>query len=322
VDLPPDATRSGATSPGVTPPERLLPTEPTDAMTTIVDASIGGGAIIATATLGAAESLAHAVAPVVRFFFSPPLVPRSFTPQTLVNHLAVRGEQVRQALGGEFDVVSRAVVPAVTDTVVERMDLTDVVLRRVDLGRIVGAVLDRLDLTDLVLERVELDRVVAAVDLDAAAARLDVDAVAARLDVDGVLDRMDLTDVVLRRVDLGRIVVAVLDRIDLTELVLERVDLDRVVAAVDLDAVAAGLDVDAVAARLDLIGIADYIIEGVDLPQIIRSSTGSVATEAVKGARMQGMDADEQLQRVVDKVLLRRRGRATDAPGDVEVGDE
>ncbi len=295
----------------------LLPTDSVHRGDVLINATIGGGSMLVAGVLDVATATGRLVAPMAHFLLAPPLVPEALAPMRAVEHLAARGKRVSQALSGEADVVTRRFLPALTDEVVQRMDLTEVVLRRVDLGRIVMAVLDRIDLTELVLQRVDLDRVIAAADLDAAAAKLDVDAVATRLDVNAVLDRMDLTEVVLRRVDLGRIVVAVLDRIDLTELVLQRVDLDRVIAAADLDAAAARLDVDAVAARLDLVGVAEYIIDAVDLPEIIRTSTGSVATEAVRGARMQSIDADAQLQRAVDRVLLRRRARRTDAPGDI-----
>ncbi|MGH8969050.1 MAG: hypothetical protein ACRDV1_03790 [Actinomycetes bacterium] len=118
---------------------------------------------------------------------------------------------------------------------------------------------------------------------------------------------------------------AVLDQLDLTRLVRERVDLDTVVAgvdvnkvalALDLDAVAARLDVDAVAARLDLgpvvdridlVGIATSVIDAIDLPEIVRESTGALASETVVGVRMRTVEADERLTRVVDRILRRRR---------------
>jgi hypothetical protein len=96
---------------------------------------------------------------------------------------------------------------------------------------------------------------------------------------------------------------AVLDQVDLTELVVRRVDLDRV---------AFHLDVDAIAARLDLLGLAGYVVDGIDLPKIIRESTGSVASEGVRGVRMQSIEADQALAKAVDRVLLRRRPRRTD----------
>jgi hypothetical protein len=131
--------------------------------------------------------------------------------------------------------------------------------------------------------------------------------------VEAVLDRLDLTDLVVRRVDLDRVargldVEAVLDRLDLTDLVVRRVDLDRVARGLDVQAVGDRLDLDALAARLDLIGLAEQVIIGIDLPQLIRDSTGSVASEGIAGVRLQGMEADQAVAHFVDR-LLRRRPR-------------
>ena len=101
---------------------------------------------------------------------------------------------------------------------------------------------------------------------------------------------------------------AVIGRMNLTEIVLERVDIDEIVAQADLEKI---ID------RLPLISLANYIIDEIDLPTIIRQSTGGVATEAMNSTRMQAIDADDLLQRVVDKIMLRRKARKTDAPGDL-----
>lgn len=123
------------------------------------------------------------------------------------------------------------------------------------------------------------------------------------------------------------IVERVLDRISLTELVKDNVDIDAIVADVDIDAIVTRLDIDAIAQRLDigavidridLVALADEIIEGIDLPEIIRASTGTVASEVVRGVRLQTIDADEAVARIVDRLFLRRRRRATDAPGEPE----
>src|SRR5439155_10197624 len=52
--------------------------------------------------------------------------------------------------------------------------------------RVVTAMLDQLDLTAIVRRRVDLDAVVRDVDLDAVAAGIDVDAVAARIDLNAI----------------------------------------------------------------------------------------------------------------------------------------
>ena len=60
---------------------------------------------------------------------------------------------------------------------------------------------------------------------------------------------------------------------------------------------------------MDLIAIADYIVDGIDLPDIIRSSTGSMASETLRTVRLQSFDADAAAQRLVDRVLVWRRSR-------------
>jgi hypothetical protein len=133
--------------------------------------------------------------------------------------------------------------------------------------------------------------------------------------VEEVLRRVDLTGMVTRYVDLDRVVGAVdLDvavrRLDLTGVVLERVDLDVIVAAV--------------LERLDLVGLATEVIDAIDLPEIIRASTGSMASDTVRGARMRGIAADETVGRVVDRLMMFRGQRsnrpAAQGPADVGIG--
>lgn len=180
---------------------------------------------------------------------------------------------------------------------VRRTMLLAALSRRLDavVPVLVEAVAQRTPVTELLQRYVDLDEVVAGVDLDAAVERVDVDEVARRLDVEAVVSRVDL-DAAARRLDLE----AVLDRIDLTSTVVRRVDLDVVVRAI--------LD------RLDLIALAEEVIDGVDLPEIIRESTGTMASDTVQGVRMQGIVADEAVGRAVDRLLLRRGSRSTKAP--------
>jgi hypothetical protein len=86
--------------------------------------------------------------------------------------------------------------------------------------------------------------------------------------------------------------------------------LDAVVSQV-IDGVVARVDIEAVINRLDLATIARQVVDDIDLPDLIRDSTGALASETVLGLRMQGIEADERLSRVIDKVLLRRNGRKT-----------
>ena len=70
--------------------------------------------------------------------------------------------------------------------------------------------------------------------------------------------------------------------------------------------------VDAVIARIDLIALADQVIDGVDLPAIIRASTTTVTADVMTDVRSQGERADDAVAGFVDRMLGRRerlRGR-------------
>ena len=67
------------------------------------------------------------------------------------------------------------------------------------------------------------------------------------------------------------------------------------------------VDLDAVISRIDLIGIVEEVLDVIDLPAIIRDSTGSMASETVRGARMTSITADDAISRAIDRALFRRR---------------
>jgi hypothetical protein len=192
---------------------------------------------------------------------------------------------VATVAGPPTSAVLDRVVPGVTEAVVERINITALVVDRVDLRAIVMQALDSLDLTRIVLERVDLRAVVEA-----------------------ALDSIDVTEIVLQRVDLVAVVDAVLDQINLTELVEQRVDINALAATVDLEPI---ID------RLPIIEIADYVIEQTDLPAIIRQSTGGVANDAIDAVRLRAHATDIASARIVDR-LLPRRSRKLDAPGEPE----
>jgi hypothetical protein len=77
------------------------------------------------------------------------------------------------------------------------------------------------------------------------------------------------------------------------------------------------LDLDALIDRIDLVGLAEGVIAEVDLPEIIRESTSSVASDTVRGVRMQGISGDEALGRAVGRLRL-RRGRTAAATPSVD----
>jgi hypothetical protein len=246
----------------------------------VVDVTVESVALAVAAVATVGHGLRAVAAPVADLVLRPPVLAPALQPATWLRGLAERGHGRRAQLVTQGEAVLDRLLPALLEEVVRRLDLTDLVRRYVD-----------------------LDALVASVDLDAIAARLDIDRVAARLDLDAVALRLDV-DAVARRLD----VEAVLDGLDLTKVVRERVDLDALVA---------GVDVDAVIDRLDLRRLAEEVIAAVDLPEIIRQSTGSVTSETVRGARMRGISGDDALARTVDR--LRRRHAQPVAPTTPEL---
>ena len=60
--------------------------------------------------------------------------------------------------------------------------------------------------------------------------------------------------------------------------------------------------------RVDLIGLADEVVAGIDLPTIIRESTGGVTAEVMGDVRSQGERADDVVSGLVDRILGRDKG--------------
>ncbi|AQA21824.1 hypothetical protein BTZ20_0843 [Rhodococcus sp. MTM3W5.2] len=202
--------------------------------------------------------------------------------------LARRLDATADALRARGEEVARTAAPTVRD------------LLRLVIREVIAAALLEVDLTRLVRENVDLNLIAESLDLDQIAATIDVDRIAARLDVDAVIGKLDLDGIV------------------------DSVDLGRQIARVDLDEVARRIDIDAIIARMDLVGLANDIIEGVDLPEIIRESTGSLSSEAVRGVRSQGMQADDAVAGFVGKLFGRGAGPNDELPmgGGDHPGDQ
>ncbi|WP_342659666.1 hypothetical protein Rruber_03547 [Rhodococcus ruber] len=182
-------------------------------------------------------------------------------------------------------------------------EIADRVLHTV-VRRVVDAALDVVDITAVVRDHVDLDVLAEGIDIERILDRVDIDAVAARIAIAPILARVDI-DAAAARVD----VAAIVDRVDLDALAA-KIDVEAIIDRVDLDALAAKIDVDAIIGRVDLVGLANAVIEGVDLPSIIRESTGSMSTEAVRGVRSQGMHADDAVSGFVGRFF----GRVPETP--------
>jgi hypothetical protein len=250
--------------------------------------------------LGLGWGLAHAAdrlvrlgneiaSPVLSLALAPPLVPQKWTAGRLLQRVSLGWRAQRPDAVWSLYAWSAKVAPAASDLVLDLVDVDRLLaqaLGRIDPQLLARAVLAQLDIEELMttaLTGLDMRRLV-----EQGLAELDltpiVEDVVQRLDLKEIvgtaLDQMDLTDIVVEHVDLHRVIMSVLEELDLTQLVLERVDLVRV---------------------------ADVIVEGVDLPEIIRDSTGSMVSETVHDVRVQGIEADRAVSRLVDR-LLRRRG--------------
>ena len=146
-------------------------------------------------------------------------------------------------------------------------------------GTVIKAVVDtalsEVDITKIVVDHVDIDKIAENIDVDKIAERVSLEPIIDRVDVDEIASRLDVK--------------AVIDRLDLDGIV-DTVDLERQVN------------------RIDLVKIADQVIEGVDLPQMIRESTGSLSTEAVHGASSAGHAGGRRCRRL-RRATLRPRQR-------------
>jgi hypothetical protein len=248
----------------------------------LADAGLGLASVLGHASGGAVRRVVGITRPVSRLALRPPLALSRRHGPRLGAALQTRGGRVRVDLvtvgTGLFD----RLVPILLEQVLRRVDLTQIVLAHVDLDRVVAAV----DL-DAVITRVDLDAAVTGVDLDAVVARVDLEAVIGRLDLDALAAGLDV-DAVAGRLD----VEAVLDRVDLTDVALSRLDLDALVSGI--------------LAHVDLVAVAQQVIDGVGLPELIRESSMAMTSDTVRGARMRGVAGDQALGRVRDRPLPHR----------------
>jgi hypothetical protein len=261
------------------------------------------GALLAGGRLvrRAARTAGQVTGPVVRLAVDPPLVPYRWRPLHRLERWGRDWQQRR-------DVLLEAAVRAGSELTARSAQQ---VLPLVDLTPVVQGVLERLDLDAIASDTLDVLDLRAVV--DQAIDELDVSVV-----LNQALSEVDLTRVVVEQVELGAVVGQALDAVDLTSIVLTRIDLGRVVTAaldqLDLTAI--------VQQRVDLAEIAEQVVEDIDLPDIIQESTGSVASEAVQAARLRSVDADERLSGLVDRVLLRVRGRRLESGATLDEDSE
>jgi hypothetical protein len=276
-----DATKflAGAVSGG------RLPDHPE--LTRVADTVVGVGNGMTTVLTTVAGTAGRLARPAVDLAMHPPLVPQRWHPATVLGQFESAGRASRRL--GERDAVSLLdqLLPAIVDAVLDRIDLTQIVLDRVDLARVIdavdlNAVVARVDIASII-DRVDIDAVLAQVDLDAVMARVDLDKIIARVDIDSIINGLDL------------------------DAIVAAIDLNKIISTVDVNAVVSTVDIDAIIARVDVAGIAEDVIVEVNLPRIIRESSSSIATETMIGVRMGSASADQGVGRILERLRLRRR---------------
>jgi len=64
--------------------------------------------------------------------------------------------------------------------------------------------------------------------------------------------------------------------------------------------------------NVDVVALAEEVIAEIDLPEIIRESTGAMASDTLRGVRMHSISGDDAIARAVDRLRLRMtRGAVT-----------
>jgi hypothetical protein len=235
----------------------------------VVDVAIGVGLTAAGMVARSATAAYRLVQPFATLVLQPPGVPERYWPQRGIDQLADRGERARRQGVRQASALLDVFVPLVVDEI-----------------------LDRIDLTQIVIDRVKVMRIVDEVDIAGIVGHLDFDSIVESVPIDHILELVDINGIVAR------------------------VNLNQVMARVDVNAIVSTVDIDAIVSRVDLGKIANEVIADIDLPEIIWESSSGMASESVVGVRMQGRAADERINRIVDRVLRRRRDRNTEAPAD------
>jgi hypothetical protein len=247
-----------------------------DPAATIAGAGLGAAVTAAEMAAGAARQVADTIGPAITWLVEPRFAKDA-------GEMAAGAARV---LDGQWKASQTEMVEAATSF----------------LGALVPEIAqglaDQVDLTALVRERVDVNAIVEDVDIDRILDRVDIDAVVDRLDIDEIVARVDM-ERLARDFPLDTIV----DRLDVNG-VADRLDIERVIARTDLLAIVE---------RLDLAEIAEEVIDEIDLPRLVRESSGIMANETVQTVRVQGMNADRLVSRVVDRVL-RREARDLQPP--------
>ena len=150
----------------------------TDTAAVVVGATLNVAFEASRGLMRIAANLERAIRPLTLVAMIPPVDRAARRLEEVATNMnqAWRDERIQsEHAAGLF---ADAVVPQLVDAVVDRLDLTDLVLERVDLRAVISSI--------------DIDEIVGRVDVTAIVDGLDIDAVAARVDVQKIVDRLDL----------------------------------------------------------------------------------------------------------------------------------
>ncbi|MCB0918764.1 MAG: hypothetical protein KDC39_09385 [Actinobacteria bacterium] len=179
-----------------------------------LDVALGALDLTLEATTAVISAFSKAVTPVITDALEPGLRPArgiaGFTREVVSGvtaPLAERGARLRRESEQEAAAAVAAVLPSAMDAILDQIDLTDQVIGRVDLEQVIADTFDQVDVVNIMIDRVDLAPVVHA-----------------------SLAEVDLTDVAVAELDFERVVRETLDRVDVVALAAEQMDPARIAA--------------------------------------------------------------------------------------------
>ncbi len=202
-----------------------------DPAATMAGAGLGAAVTAAEAAASAATSAADAVGPVLSWASNPEFLRGAGEAAAGATRiLDGQWKAAQSETAGAAGAFLTALIPEITEAILDQIDLNKIVRERVDVNAIVedvdlDRIVDRIDV-GAVVEKIDVDAIVAKVDVNQVVDRVDMEHVVDTLPIDTVLDRVDVNEVV-ERVDVR----AVVDRLDLTEItkdVMDEIDLPAI----------------------------------------------------------------------------------------------
>jgi hypothetical protein len=169
---------------------------PTDTAAVFVGAALDLAFEASRGLVRIAAGLERAIRPLTLVAMIPPVDRAARRLEEMAIRRNDAWQEARTESSRAAELFADAVVPPLVDAVVDRLDLTDLVLDNVDLERVIAEV----DI-DSVISRIDIDEIVRGVDVTAIIDEIDIDAVAARVDVQKIVDRLDLVAIAQGVVD-------------------------------------------------------------------------------------------------------------------------